>query len=115
MKTKQRLAAWMSIATLGTVIVGLFGATVATGEGGGRNRFPCTSTTIRPGALLPELVPDQQLLATGACPRAALHEPRHGRKLPLARPALDEIGIGGVEAEQDDGTGASVRQHDRAS
>src|SRR2546425_2427185 len=46
-----------------TVVAGLVGATTAAGEGGGQNRFPCTSTTIRAGALLPELVPDQQLLA----------------------------------------------------
>lgn len=41
----------------------LVGASVARGEGGGQNEFPCTSTTLRAGALLPELVPDQQLLA----------------------------------------------------
>src|SRR5438552_11115666 len=50
-------------AALLTVVAGLVGATTAVGEGGGQNRFPCTSTTIRAGALLPELVPDQQLLA----------------------------------------------------
>lgn len=38
-------------------------ATLAHGEGGGQNDFPCTSTTLRAGALLPDLVPDQQLLA----------------------------------------------------
>ena len=41
----------------------LVGASVARGEGGGQNDFPCTSTTLRAGALLPDLVPDQELLA----------------------------------------------------
>jgi Lysyl oxidase len=41
----------------------LAGAAAALGEGGGQNQFPCTSTTIRTGALLPDLVPDRQLLA----------------------------------------------------
>jgi hypothetical protein len=51
------------LAALLTVLAGLAGAGVARGEGGGQNQFPCSSTTLRAGALLPELVPDQQLLA----------------------------------------------------
>ncbi len=50
-------------AVLLPAIVALAAATSAAGEGGGRNQFPCTSTSVRAGALLPELVPDQQLLA----------------------------------------------------
>ena len=63
MTTKCPRVAWLVTANLLTALVGLFSATVATAEGGGRNQFPCTSTTIRPGALLPDLVPDQELLA----------------------------------------------------
>ena len=55
MKTRYR--------ALLTMLAILVGATVAHGEGGGQNKFPCISTTLRSGALLPELVPDQQLLA----------------------------------------------------
>src|SRR5262245_23787499 len=46
-----------------TVLAALVGPTVAHGEGGGQNQFPCTSTTLRAGALLPDLVPDEELLA----------------------------------------------------
>ena len=62
MKRRYRGATWLFVAAL-TIVAALVGATAAAAEGGGQNRFPCTSTTIRPGALLPDLVPDQQLLA----------------------------------------------------
>lgn len=62
MKRRHRSLTRLFAALL-TVVGALLGATVAAGEGGGQNQFPCTSTTIRAGALLPELVPDQQLLA----------------------------------------------------
>jgi Lysyl oxidase len=62
MKRRDRRATRLFTALL-TGVAALLGATTAAGEGGGQNQFPCTSTTIRAGALLPELVPDQQLLA----------------------------------------------------
>jgi Lysyl oxidase len=62
MKRRHRGATWLFVAVL-TMVAALVGATGAAAEGGGQNKFPCTSTTIRPGALLPDLVPDQQLLA----------------------------------------------------
>src|SRR5712691_2632572 len=61
MKKRHRGAKWLFAAVL-TVVTALVGATTAAGEGGGQNQFPCTSTTLRAGALLPDLVPDQQLL-----------------------------------------------------
>lgn len=61
MKRRHRGATWLFVAVL-TLVAALVGATAAAAEGGGRNQFPCTSTTIRPGALLPDLVPDQALL-----------------------------------------------------
>jgi hypothetical protein len=85
----------MSIATLITVVAGLFGATVATGEGGGRNRFPCTSTTIRQGALLPELVPDQQLLADD---HVVWHDPQTGQFLLAFSAGIKNIGAGPMNA-----------------
>jgi len=60
----------------------------------------------------PDAVLEQQLPAVGPCPRAARHERRHRGKLSLARPALEEVGIGGVEAEEDDGTGGAISWHD---
>ena len=53
---------WLFVAVL-TMVAARVGATGAAAEGGGQNKFPCTSSTTRPGALLPDLVPDQQLLA----------------------------------------------------
>ncbi len=58
---KMRHRALLTV--LVTVLAAPVGALVAHGEGGGQNQFPCTSTSLRPGALLPDLVPDQQLLA----------------------------------------------------
>jgi hypothetical protein len=62
MKKRHRRPTWLFVAVL-TVVAALVGATGAAGEAGGQNKFPCTSSTIRAGALLPELAPDQQLLA----------------------------------------------------
>ena len=61
MKKRHRGATWLFAAVL-TMVAALVGATGAAAEGGGQNQFPCTSSTIRAGALLPELVPNQQLL-----------------------------------------------------
>lgn len=62
MKKQHRGATWL-LAAVFTIVAALVGATGAAGEGGGQNQFPCTSSTIRAGALLPELVPNQQHLA----------------------------------------------------
>lgn len=48
--------------TLGCLCCALICIPVVHAEGGGQNKFPCTSTTLRPGALLPDLVPDGNLL-----------------------------------------------------
>jgi Lysyl oxidase len=64
MSLKRRHRGLTSLfAALLTIGAGLLAVTVALGEGGGQNQSPCNSTTIRAGALKPELVPDQQLLA----------------------------------------------------
>jgi Lysyl oxidase len=62
MKKRHLGPTWL-FATVITMVAALVGATGAASEGGGQNQFPCTSSTIRAGALLPELVPNQQLLA----------------------------------------------------
>ena len=62
MMKQHRGATWLFAAVL-TMVAALVGATGAAAEGGGQNQFPCTSSTIRAGALLPELVPNQQHLA----------------------------------------------------
>jgi Lysyl oxidase len=61
MKRRHRGATWLFVAVL-TMVAALVGATGAAAEGGGRNQFPSTSNMIRPGALLPDLVPDKGLL-----------------------------------------------------
>ena len=62
MKKQHRGATWLFAAVL-TMVAALVGATGAAAEGGGQNKFPCTASTIRAGALLPDAEPDQQLLA----------------------------------------------------
>jgi hypothetical protein len=62
MKRRHRRATWL-FAPLLALVLALLGATTAAAEGGGRNLFPCISTTVRAGALQPELRPDTQLLA----------------------------------------------------
>ena len=73
------------------LLAGLVGATTATGEGGGQNRFPCTSTTIRAGALLPELVPDQQLLADD---HVVWRDPQTGQFLLAFSAGIENLGAG---------------------
>jgi hypothetical protein len=78
-------------ATLLTVVAALLGATVAGGEGGGQNQFPCTSTTIRAGALLPVLVPEQQLLADDP---VVWRDPQTGQFLLAFSSGIKNLGAG---------------------
>jgi hypothetical protein len=90
MKTQKRDARRLFAALL-TVIAALLGATVAAGEGGGQNQFPCTSATIRAGALLPELVPDQQLLADD---HVVWRDPQTGQFLLAFSSGIKNLGAG---------------------
>jgi hypothetical protein len=79
------------LAALTAVVAALAGATVAAGESGGQNQFPCTSTTIRAGALLPDLVPDQQLLADD---HVVWRDPKTGQFLLAFSAGIDNLGAG---------------------
>ena len=83
MKTRYR--------ALLTVLAVLVGASVAYGEGGGQNRFPCTSTTLRAGALLPDLVPDEQLLADD---HVVWQDPQTGQFLLAFSAGIMNLGAG---------------------
>ena len=74
-----------------TVLVALVGATAAQAEGGGQNRFPCTSTTLRAGALLPDLVPDQQVLADD---HVVWRDPKTGQFLLAFSAGIMNLGAG---------------------
>jgi Lysyl oxidase len=78
-------------AALLTVVATLLGATVAAAEGGGGNQFPCTSTTMRAGALLPDLVPDQQLLAND---HVIWRDPQTGQFLLAFSAGIKNLGAG---------------------
>ena len=80
-----------ALAILLTVLATLVGAKVAGAEGGGQNQFPCTSTTLRAGALLPELVPDQQLLADD---HVVWRDPGTGQFLLAFSAGIANIGAG---------------------
>src|SRR5712691_13414381 len=90
MKKRHRGAKWLFAAVL-AVVAALVGATTAAGEGGGQNQFPCTSTTIRAGALLPELVPDQQLLADD---HVVWRDPQTGQFLLAFSAGIKNLGAG---------------------
>src|SRR5712692_2242054 len=90
---RQSRGARRLFAALLTVIAALLGATVAAGEGGGQNQFPCTSTTIRAGALLPELVPDQQLLADD---HVVWRDPQTGQFLLAFSAGIENLGAGAL-------------------
>ena len=77
------------------LITALVAATTAAGEGGGRNQFPCTSTTIRAGALLPELVPDQQLLADD---HVVWRDPQTHQFLLAFSAGIENLGAGQLNA-----------------
>jgi hypothetical protein len=90
MKRRHRVAT-RALAALLTVLAALVGARVAGSEGGGQNQFPCSSTTLRAGALLPELVPDQQLLADD---HVVWHDPQTGKFLLAFSAGIENLGAG---------------------
>jgi len=90
MKRPHRVAT-RALAALLTVLAALVGARVAGSEGGGQNQFPCSSTTLRAGALLPELVPDQQLLADD---HVIWRDPRTGQFQLAFSAGIANIGAG---------------------
>ena len=90
MKRPHRVAT-RALAALLTVLAALVGARVAGSEGGGQNQFPCSSTTLRAGALLPELVPDQQLLADD---HVVWHDPQTGQFVLAFSAAIANLGAG---------------------
>jgi len=94
MKRRYRRATPLFAAVL-AVVAALAGATTAAGEGGGQNQFPCTSTTIRAGALRPDLVPDQQLLADE---QAVWRDPQTGQFLLAFSAGIKNLGAGTMNA-----------------
>jgi lysyl oxidase len=94
MKRRHRGVTTLFAALL-MAVTALAGTTVAAGEGGGRNQFPCTSTTIRPGALLPDLVPDQQLLADD---HVVWRDPQTGQFLLAFSAGIKNLGAGTMNA-----------------
>jgi hypothetical protein len=90
MKRQHRVAT-RALAALLTVLATLVGARGAGAEGGGQNQFPCSSTTLRPGALLPELVPDQQLLADD---HVVWRDPQTGKFLLAFSAGIANLGDG---------------------
>ena len=92
MKKRLRRATWLFAAVL-TMVAGLVGATGAAGEGGGQNQSPCTSSTMRADALLPELVPDQQLLADD---NVVWRDPQTGQFLLAFSSGIKNLGAGAL-------------------
>jgi hypothetical protein len=95
MKPRHGRQARLFGALLLTAVAALIGATVAGGEAGGQNQNPCTSTTLRPGALLPELVPDQQLLADE---HVVWRDPQTGQFLLAFSAGIKNLGAGTLNA-----------------
>jgi hypothetical protein len=83
------------IAALLTASAALLVATVAGGEGGGQNQSPCSSTTITAGALMPDLVPDQQLLADD---HVIWRDPQTGQFLLAFSAGIKNLGAGTMNA-----------------
>ena len=94
MKRRYRRATPLFAAVL-AVVAALAAATTAAGEGGGQNQFPCTSTTIRAGALRPDLVPDQQLLADE---QVVWRDPQTGQFLLAFSAGIKNLGAGTMNA-----------------
>ena len=92
---KRHGGATRLFAALLTVVAALLGASTGVGEGGGRNQFPCSSTTIRAGALLPELVPDQELLAADY---VVWRDPQTGQFLLAFSAGIKNLGAGMMNA-----------------
>ena len=90
MRTSHRITR-VTLATLLTVAAAFAGARVVGAEGGGQNQFPCTSTALRAGALLPELVPNQQLLAED---HVVWRDPQTGRFLLAFSAGIKNLGAG---------------------
>jgi len=90
MKKRNRRATWLLAGVL-TTVAALIGATGAEAEGGGQNLFPCTSSTLRAGELLPELVPDQQLLADE---HVVWRDPQTGQFLLAFSAGIENLGAG---------------------
>jgi lysyl oxidase len=70
-------------------------ATTAVNGAAGGATFPCTSTTIRSGALLPDLVPDQQLLEND---HFVWHDPQTGQFLLAFSAGIKNLGAGTLNA-----------------
>ena len=90
MKRQHRVAT-RALAALLTVFGAFIGARVAGAEGGGQNQFPCTSTALRAGALLPDLVPDQQLLTDD---HVVWRDPQTGKFLLAFSAGIANVGAG---------------------
>ena len=90
MKMRHRVAT-RTLAAVVTLVAALAGASAAAGEGGGQNQFPCTSTTLTAGGLLPELVPDQQLLADD---HVIWRDPQTGQFLLAFSAGIKNLGAG---------------------
>ena len=87
MKTTSQLL----LTALITMLSALFGVDAAYAEGGGQNKFPCTSSTLRPGALLPDLLPDQDLLTAE---QVVWRDPQTGQFLLAFSAAIMNLGAG---------------------
>jgi hypothetical protein len=94
MKKRHRGATWLLVAVL-TMVAALVGAAGAAAEGGGQNQFPCTSSTVRVGALLPDLVPDQQLLADD---HVVWRDPQTHQFLLAFSAGIENLGAGTMNA-----------------
>jgi len=90
MKRGHRGATWLSATALG-IVASLVSATGAAAEGGGQNLFPCSSSSIRAGALLPELVPNQQHLADD---HIVWRDPQTGQFLLAFSAGIKNLGAG---------------------
>jgi Lysyl oxidase len=89
MKRRHRVVTRALAALL--VLAAPVGAGVARAEGGGQNQFPCSSTILRAGALLPELVPDQQLLTDD---HVVWRDPQTGQFLLAFSAGIMNLGAG---------------------
>lgn len=77
------------------VVAGLIVPAGAAAEGGGQNQFPCDSNTIRAGAQLPELVPNQQRLADD---HVVWRDPQTGQFLLAFSAGIKNLGAGTLNA-----------------
>jgi hypothetical protein len=88
----ERHVATRALAVLLIVLAALVGARAAGAEGGGQNQFPCTPKTLpEAGALLPDLVPDQQLLEDD---HVVWRDPQTGQFLLAFSAGIKNLGAG---------------------